>query len=72
MTGPELRAIRSALGLSQSEMGEALALSGAYVGNRVAQWERGKRPIPAYVARIAELMAQPAVSRQSASAASAT
>lgn len=57
MTGPELRAIRSALGLSQSEMGEALALSGTHVGNRVSQWERGVRPIPAYVARIAELMA---------------
>lgn len=57
MTGPEFRAIRLALGLSQVAMGEAVALTGAHVGTRVSQWERGTRPIPAYVARIAELMA---------------
>lgn len=52
MTGSELKAARTALGLSVKEMARALRLSEASGEDTIRKWERDKTPIsgPASVA----------------------
>ncbi len=45
MTGDEVKSIRKALGLTQSELGRWLLLGGAQPGHTVRMWESGKRPV---------------------------
>lgn len=66
MTGPELAAIRQALGLSLVEFGRALG----YLGNRnsiqvaVSRYEAGTREIPPWIARLAWMYGKHGVPRQ--------
>jgi DNA-binding transcriptional regulator YiaG len=56
MTGPEFKAIRHRLGLTQSQFALALAHS-AETGNvNVCQMETGSKPIPDDTARLAEAL----------------
>lgn len=41
MTPAEIKALRTALGLSQRDFGRALGLDGAHVKDTVSKWERG-------------------------------
>lgn len=43
MTGPQIRALRTRLGLSQQEFGEMLTVPRAHAQTSVSRWERGKR-----------------------------
>ena len=56
MTGPELKAIRHRLGLTQSQFGLALALTADSRKVNVCQWEGGRTPIPHDKARLAEAL----------------
>lgn len=55
MTGTEFRMIRDKFGLSASAMGRALGYSGpkANVAVHIRRLERGDRPVPSAVARLA-------------------
>ena len=55
MTGDELRAIRETLGLSASQLGRALGYSGATanISVQIRRFERGDRPIPRPIERLA-------------------
>lgn len=57
MTGHELKAIRRALGLSTREFGAALGYRGNDNTRAVAirLYESGARPIPPWIARLAEM-----------------
>jgi len=57
MTGAELRNIREAFGLSASVMGIALGYSGpkANIAVQIRRLERGERPVPPSVARLAHM-----------------
>ena len=57
MTGPELKEIRKTYGLSAAAMGRALGYSGsnANVASHVRRLERGARPVPPVVGRLAEM-----------------
>ena len=57
MTGAKLKAIREEFGLSASAMGRALGYSGpkSNVAVHVRRLERGERPIPSDVARLAHM-----------------
>ncbi len=57
MTGPELRTIRLALGLSVIQMGRALGYAGSDVAVRVqvARWETGARDVPVQVGLLAAM-----------------
>ena len=48
MTGPELRAARDRLCMTQAELGEAIGRA----ANSVARYERGERVIPAIVEKL--------------------
>lgn len=52
MTGPELRAVRQKLKLTQRGMADRLGVS----WNTVARWERGEQRIPEPVARLARFL----------------
>jgi DNA-binding transcriptional regulator YiaG len=45
MTQADVKAIRVALGLTQTELGLWLMLSGEQPGHTVRMWESGKRPV---------------------------
>ena len=55
MTPAEFKAIRQHLGMDWADFGAELGLAGTPRNNatRVAEYERGKKPIPAYLARLA-------------------
>ena len=55
VTGAELKAIRQAFGLSAAAMGRALGYSGprANIAVHIRRLERGDRPIPAPIGRLA-------------------
>ena len=57
MTGGKLREIRKTFGLSAAAMGRALSYSGsnANIAAHLRQLERGARPIPAAVGKVAEM-----------------
>jgi len=57
MTGPELRSIRDALGLSQEAFGRALGYEGSRAGviNQISDMEHGSRTITRMVERLAEM-----------------
>jgi transcriptional regulator with XRE-family HTH domain len=56
LTGEELRAERLRRGLTLEAFGQALAADtgagAAYTRQRVSDWERGLRPVPADVERV--------------------
>lgn len=58
MTPAEFKAIRLHIGMSTEEFGRELGLSGTPRNNamRVAEYERGKKIIPPYMARLAFLL----------------
>lgn len=56
MTPDTLKSIRKELGLTQSELGRALGLSGKDPGHTVRMWELGKRPITGPVALCLQYM----------------
>lgn len=58
MTPDRLREIREDLGLSRTELGQALGLSGATPGHTVRMWETGTRVITGPVARCVRYMEQ--------------
>jgi DNA-binding transcriptional regulator YiaG len=55
MTGEDVKLIRKALGLTQSQLAEWLRLQGQDAGQTVRSWEAGRRPVtgPAEVAMTA-------------------
>ena len=57
MTGAELKAIRETFGLSASAMGRALGYSGpkANIAVHIRRLERGDRPIPPPIDRLARM-----------------
>lgn len=59
MTGPEIRAIRESLGLTQTAWGRMLGLDGNDESVRimVSMYERGVRPVPRTKALLAEMIA---------------
>lgn len=57
MTGPELRTIRRRLGLTQSELAQALGIEGRYPRIAIGRYERGECKIPGPVARLVERIA---------------
>ena len=46
MTGPEFRALRLRLGLTQAGLAAEMGLPRASGQPQICRWERGKRPIP--------------------------
>lgn len=58
MTPAELKSIRNHLGMSTEDFGAELGLSGTQRNNgtRIAEYERGKRVIPPYLARLAFML----------------
>lgn len=46
MTRDELKAVREAYGLTQSEMAAALGLRAKHAGRTLRGWERGEQPLP--------------------------
>lgn len=52
MSGPDVKAARQRLGLTQEGLAEALLIPGPYGKDTVRSWESGRRPIsgPAQVA----------------------
>ena len=58
MKPDRLREIREDLGLSRTELGQALGLSGKTPGHTVRMWETGTRVITGPVARCMEYMRQ--------------
>lgn len=58
MLGSEFRQIRKNLGLSEARFAELLGYTGKPVNNRtrIQEMERGKKPIPLYIARLAWLI----------------
>lgn len=58
MTPDRLREIREDLGLSRTELGQALGLSGKTPGHTVRMWETGTRVITGPVARCVRYMEQ--------------
>jgi transcriptional regulator with XRE-family HTH domain len=60
MTGAELKAIRRELGLSTRELGAAFGYRGNENTRAVAirQYENGDRPIPPWIARLAEMFSR--------------
>ena len=58
MTGEEFKAIRVHIGMTWAEFGAELGLAGSLRNNstRVAEYERNKKPIPAYLARLAFML----------------
>ena len=63
MTGPELKAARRRLGLSQAALAHALRLGGDG-GRTVRRWERGDRSIPGPVEVAVEFMLAQADGRE--------
>jgi transcriptional regulator with XRE-family HTH domain len=57
MTPAQLKAIRLKLGLSRLAMGHALCYSGN-ADLQIGRFERGDRPIPPWIARLAWYMAE--------------
>lgn len=55
MTGPQLRAIRLALGLTQRLFGAALGYEGDNVDEVIRKLERGIQPITPAIGRLAEM-----------------
>jgi transcriptional regulator with XRE-family HTH domain len=57
MTGPDLRAIRTRLGLSVYDFGRALGYQGNdnTVGVQIRRYETGARDVPPWIARLAEM-----------------
>ena len=57
MTGGKLRKMRKTFGLSAAAMGRALGYAGsnANIAAHLRQLERGARPIPAAVGKLAEM-----------------
>jgi len=55
MTGAELADIRRSLGLSTNQMGRALGYHGPNMHVTVRRYERGERPVPPTIARLAEM-----------------
>lgn len=50
MTGPELAAIRKRLGLTQTQLADALGYTSKYRAQFISRFERGVKPIPIMVA----------------------
>ena len=57
MTGPDLKRIRRALGLSTTELGRAFGYEGQdnTVSVTIRRYEAGLRPIPPWIARLASM-----------------
>jgi len=55
LTGPEFRAARKALGLSQHGMADALHM-GRHGWQSISRWERGIHEIPGPVQKAVEMM----------------
>lgn len=55
MTGIQLKAIRERLGLSAAVFGRSLGYKGRNVGVNIRRLERGERPIPTPIARLAHM-----------------
>jgi len=66
MTGEELKEIRQAFNLSAASMGRALGYSGpkANIAVTIRRLERDARPIPAPVARLAQMFAQNGIPKE--------
>ena len=61
MTGPEVRALRRKLGLTQAQLGEQLGVH----GNSVARWERDEMAVRESAARLLRLLAgQPTIPKK--------
>jgi DNA-binding transcriptional regulator YiaG len=56
MTPIQFKQARLRLGLSQSEMAEALGVEGAHGGRTVRRWESGERTVPGSVAKLLALL----------------
>ncbi len=48
MTGPQLKALRARLDLTQAQLAKSVGVA----ANTLARWERGEMPIPASVAKL--------------------
>lgn len=46
MTRDELKAVREAYGLTQTEMAAALGIKAKHGGRTLRGWERGEQPLP--------------------------
>jgi len=57
VTGPDLKRVRKALGLSTTELGRALGYEGAdnTISVTVRRYEAGMRPIPPWIAKLADM-----------------
>lgn len=55
MTGAQVRAARTKLGLSQAGLARALDLRGAAAWQTVSEWENGKRDVPGPAARLLKI-----------------
>lgn len=56
MTGTELRAIRSALGLTQSQFAVELGLESKNALRTISNWEADRHPISGTAAKLATLL----------------
>lgn len=54
MTGPEMKSIRTELGLSAVQLGRAFGYGGgdATIAVMISKYENGSRPIPSHLSRL--------------------
>ena len=56
MTATQFKQARLRLGLSQSQMAEALGVEGEHGGRTVRRWEAGERSVPGSVAKLIAIL----------------
>lgn len=58
MTGPDLRAARKSLGISQRQLGELIGYGGENPRQSIGRMERGCQPIPKHIELIVDAFVQ--------------